>query len=186
MPEVLDRLRSRLRAGVGLIYREIAKFATIGAVAFVIDIGLANLLWHTVLADKVTTARVISGAVGTLFAWVGNRTWTFRHRRSREPLQEVVLFFAINGLALAIGAAILALSHYGLGQQSRLADNIATIVGIGVGTIVRFFAYRFFVFSGAPAPDATALVAKSLGEPIDGTGDTALTPRVRPRGHEPH
>jgi len=182
---VLDRLISRVRAGVGLIYRELIKFGAVGAVAFVIDLGLANLLWHTVLEDKVTTARIISGSVGTLFAWVGNRTWTFRHRRSREPLQEVVLFFAINGLALAIGAAILALSHYGLGLQTRLADNVATVVGIGIGTIFRFIAYRYFVFSGSTAPDATAVVAKAFGEPIDGTDDTSLTPRVRPRGHGP-
>ena len=185
MPAVLDRVLSRIRAGVGLIYREMIKFGTVGAVAFIIDVGLTNLLWHTVLEDKVTTARIVAGAVATLFAWVGNRMWTFRHRRSREPLQEVVLFFAINGLALAIGAAILAVSHYGMGWQTRLADNIATLVGIGVGTIFRFFAYRYFVFAGSPPPDATAVVAKSLGEPIDGTEDTSLAPRVRPGGAGP-
>ena len=179
---------ARLRAGIGLLYREMIKFGVVGAIAFVIDLGVANLLWQTVLEDKVTTARIISGALATLFAWLGNRLWTFRHRRSREPLQEVVLFFAINGLALAISAAVLALSHYGLGYQSRLADNIATIVGIGVGTIFRFVAYRYFVFSGVvPPQDATAAVvaATSLGEPIDGTGTTSLSRRVRPPGHSP-
>jgi len=46
-----------------VIYREMIKFGVVGLIAFIIDIGLANLLWHTVLSDKVTTAKIISGAV---------------------------------------------------------------------------------------------------------------------------
>src|SRR5690606_26527881 len=115
VPAAFTSLLDRLRVAIGLVYREMIKFGVIGAIAFVIDLGGANLLWHTVLQDKVTTAKVISGALATLFAWVGNRAWTFRHRRNRAPLQEVVLFFAVNGVALVIAAAVLALSHYGLG-----------------------------------------------------------------------
>lgn len=163
MPAALTSLLDRLRAGIGLIYREMIKFGVIGAVAFVIDLGGANLLWQTVLEDKVTTAKIISGAVATLFAWVGNRAWTFRHRRSRAPLHEAVLFFAVNGFALAIAAGVLALSHYGLGFQTRLADNVATVLGIGIGTIFRFIAYRYIVFAGLTPPDDAAadVVVKS-------------------------
>ncbi|MBT9257936.1 GtrA family protein [Phycicoccus sp. MAQZ13P-2] len=126
------------------------KFGVVGAVAFVIDLGGANLLWHTVLADKITTAKIISGAVATLFAWIGNRQWTFRHRRSRPVHHEVALFFGVNLVALGISAVILAFSHYGLGFESRLADNVATVVGIGLGTLFRFWAYRRLVFSHEP------------------------------------
>ena len=87
-----------------VIYREMIKFGVVGLIAFVIDIGLANLLWHTVLSDKVTTAKIISGAVATLFAWFGNRQWTFRHRRSRPAHHEVALFFGVNAIALGISA----------------------------------------------------------------------------------
>lgn len=163
MPATLTSLLDRLRAGIGLIYREMIKFGVIGAVAFVIDLGGANLLWHTVLEDKVTTAKIISGALATLFAWVGNRAWTFRHRRSRAPLPEATLFFAVNGIALAIAAGVLALSHYGLGFQTRVADNIATVIGIGIGTIVRFIAYRSIVFAGLtpPADPAAEMVLRT-------------------------
>ena len=163
MPSSAHALLERLRAAIGLVYREMIKFGVVGAVAFVIDIGGANLLWHTVLESKVTTAKVISGGVATLFAWVGNRAWTFRHRRSRAPVQEVLLFFGVNAVALGIAAGVLALSHYGLGFQTRLADNVATVIGIGIGTIFRFFAYRYFVFSGVvPPEDRTAPAAARL------------------------
>jgi len=138
----------RARGAMDVIYREMIKFGVVGLMAFIIDIGLANLLWHTVLSDKVTTAKIISGAVATLFSWVGNRQWTFRHRRSRPAHHEVVLFFGVNGIALVISAITLYVSHYGFGFSTILADNVATILGIGLGTLFRFWAYRKFVFAG--------------------------------------
>jgi putative flippase GtrA len=150
----ISRLIESARGAMDVIYREMIKFGVVGLIAFVIDIGLANLLWHTVLADKVTTAKIISGAVATLFAWFGNRQWTFRHRRSRPAHHEVALFFGVNAIALGISALALTVSHYGLGFTTILADNIATIIGIGLGTLFRFWAYRRFVFAGeefAPA-----------------------------------
>ena len=150
------------------VYREMLKFGVIGAIAFVIDLGGTNLLWQTVLEDKVTTAKIIAGVVATLFAWVGNRAWTFRRRRSRPAGQEVVLFFAVNGIALTIAAGVLALSHYGLGLQTRLADNVATVIGIGIGTVFRFVAYRFVIFSGSLADqDAAAAVVATSRADID-------------------
>ena len=147
---VVARLIDSARGAMDVIYREMIKFGVVGLLAFIIDIGLANLLWHTVLSDKVTTAKIISGIVATLFAWVGNRQWTFRHRRSRPAHHEVPLFFGVNGVALLISAVTLYVSHYGLGYVSILADNVATIIGIGLGTLFRFWAYRKFVFAGEP------------------------------------
>jgi putative flippase GtrA len=141
------RLLDTARSTLDVLYREMIKFGVVGAVAFVIDLGLANILWHTVLEDKVTTAKIISGAVATLFAWAGNRQWTFRHRVSRPVHHEVGLFFGVNLVALGISAVVLAFSHYALGFTSVLADNIATIVGIGLGTLFRFWAYRRVVFA---------------------------------------
>jgi putative flippase GtrA len=149
-PRGLGRLVEAGRSAIDLIYREMIKFGVVGLVAFVIDLGLANLLWQTVLEDKVTTAKVISGLVATLFAWVGNRQWTFRHRRSRPAHHEVALFFGVNLIALGISAATLYVSHYGLEFTSILADNVATVVGIGLGTLFRFWAYRRYVFAGEP------------------------------------
>ncbi|MGG5257945.1 GtrA family protein [Phycicoccus avicenniae] len=143
----ISRALEAARGAVDVLYREVIKFGVVGAVAFVIDLGLANVLWHTVLEDKVTTAKIISGAVATLFAWIGNRQWTFRHRRSRPVHHEVALFFGVNIVALGISAVTLAASHYALGFTTRLADNVATVVGIGLGTLFRFWAYRRWVFS---------------------------------------
>ncbi len=136
---------------------ELLKFGTVGGVAFIIDLGLFNLL-HTVdgavLANKVVTAKVISAAVATLVAWVGNRLWTFSDHRTRKPVRELLLFGVINVIALALAAATVAFSTYVLKLTSPLADNVAAIVGIGIGTITRYIGYKKFVFVGKREPAA--------------------------------
>ena len=136
----------RLRGAIDVVYREMLKFGIIGGIAFVIDVGVMNLLRHTVLEDKPTTAKVISATLATLFAWAGNRTWTFRHRRSRPVHHEVALFFVTNIIAMLIGVGCIAFSHYVLDLTTLFADNVANIVGIALGTIFRFWAYRQYVF----------------------------------------
>ena len=108
------------------------------------------------LEGKPTTARIVSGVAATLFAWFGNRSWTFAHRRSRPVAHEVSLFFLVNGVALAISTLTLVLSHYVLGLDSRLADNVSTIFGIGLGTLFRFWTYRRFVFANEPMDEDTS------------------------------
>ena len=126
VPSPLTDLLDRLRGAITVLYREMIKFGVVGAAAFVIDLGGANLLWHTVLPHKVTTAKIISGAVATAFAWAGNRQWTFRHRRSRPVHHELFLFFLVNGIALGDLRrrprllALLARLHEHAGGQHRL------------------------------------------------------------------
>ncbi|WP_277452371.1 GtrA family protein [Janibacter sp. DB-40] len=151
-----DRRRGRLTGLIDTLWHEMAKFGVVGALAFVIDIGGMNLLTSTVLTDKVTTARIISGVVATLFAWIGNRSWTFAHRRSRPAHHEVTLFFVVNGVALVMSTLTLVISHYGLDLTTRLADNTATILGIGLGTLFRFWAYRRVVFIHEPLDVGTS------------------------------
>ncbi|MEO7061838.1 MAG: GtrA family protein [Lapillicoccus sp.] len=144
----------RLRGVVDLFWREIAKFGAIGAVGLIIDTGLFNLLLLTVLDGKPTTAKIISGTVATLWAWIGNRMWTFRHRRNRPAHHEAALFFLVNGVGLAISTGYLAFMTYVFHQNSHLALNINNIIGIGIATILRFWAYRRFVFVGELPDDA--------------------------------
>lgn len=131
-----------------------AKFGIVGAICFVIDMGGFNILVNGALEDKVTTAKIISGAVATLVAWLGNRYWTFRHRRNRPVAHEVLLFFLVNGIALAIAAGWLAFAHYTLNMDSKVATNINAFIGIGLGTLFRFWTYRQFVFANEPLSES--------------------------------
>lgn len=140
-----------------------AKFGVIGVINFIIDMGLFNYLIAGPLSHKITTAKFISGGVATIFAWLGNRYWTFRHRQNRQLMHEVVLFFLVNGVALLITTAWVAFAHYLLGAHSSLWLNIHAFIGIGLGTLFRFWTYRTFVFL-APEVDPVADIAEDEAE----------------------
>jgi putative flippase GtrA len=157
-----------------VLVREMLKFGLVGAVAFVIDLGGYNLLvfgphWlgmfsqqttQGVLHDKPLTARIIAATVSTLVAWVGNRLWTFRHRRNRQVSHELGLYLLFNVVAMVISVTCLGISRYGLGLDTQLADNVTNIIGIILGTLFRFWSYRKWVFAGnldEPPPDPAKL-----------------------------
>lgn len=156
---------------------ELVRFGFVGGLAFVVDAGLFNLLRFgpgEVLEHKPLTAKVISVAVATVVAWLGNRYWTFAARRTGNRRREFVAFAVANVVGMAIAVCCLAFSHYVLDLRSPLADNIAAnVVGLALGTIFRYLAYRSFVFTGdarvAPdvAPDGSseALTASAPGAP---------------------
>ena len=144
--------------------RELASFGTVGALAFVIDVGTFNLLIATVWSGSPLRSKIVAVVVATLFSWVGNRLWTYRHRRraaGRALAGELALFVGLNAVALGVSLVVLALSHYLLGLTSPLADNVANVAGIALGTAFRFYAYRTWVFRDRAPHDATAAAAAS-------------------------
>jgi putative flippase GtrA len=160
-------LLDRARGALDVLVREMLKFGVVGAVAFVIDFGGFILLahgpqvqWMFDLHGKPITAKIISATAATLVAWVGNRLWTFRHRRNRQAGHELALFVFFNGVAMVISAACLGLSRYVLGLDTLLSDNVTNIFGIGLGTLFRFWSYRRFVFAGTLGEEAPEPVAK--------------------------
>ena len=173
------------RGVVGTLYREVLKFGIVGLVAFVVDIGSFNLLRHGLLSEKPTTATIVSAILGTTVAWIGNRAWTFRHRRNRPAHHEAALFVGTNAIAMVMQVGIVAFSHYALGfaaveqadaflkpgttgqEEKQLmdcvlvnADNAAKLFGIGLGTLFRFWAYRTFVFAGEPMDEDTSPMSR--------------------------
>ncbi|MSY33362.1 MAG: GtrA family protein, partial [Actinobacteria bacterium] len=75
------------------------------------------------------------------------RHWTWGDRERTSFRREYLLFFIVNGVALFIAESALFISHYVLGFQSVLADNLsANVIGLLLGTAFRFYAYRRWVF----------------------------------------
>ena len=129
---------------------ELGKFFSVGALAYLVAVGGFNSLVHlknAPLASKPLTASIISGVISILVAYLGNRHWTWKDRQRTGAKREVFLFFIINGISLLFGVICLAISRYILGLDSALADNIsANVIGVGIGTIFRFWSYRTIVF----------------------------------------
>ena len=129
---------------------EIVRFLTVGGMNWVVDLTVFNIVRALTGAQWVLLAKVIAVAVATVFSWVTNRHWTFARRATDAPGREFAGFVVVNVLGMAPPLACLWVSHHVLGLTGVLADNVsANVIGLVLGTILRYFGYRSLVFTGA-------------------------------------
>jgi putative flippase GtrA len=137
------------------LVHELAKFGIVGAVCYLIDFGLFNVCHIWVFDLGPLTSKVISTVVAATCAYFGNRHWSFRHRARSGVRREYSLFIILNAIGLAIALACLGFGVYVLGQDSPLAANIwGNVIGTGLGTVFRFWAYKKYVFLHPEDPKA--------------------------------
>ncbi|WP_427004316.1 GtrA family protein [Pseudarthrobacter sp. H2] len=142
-----NSLTERMRGLASLFWREVAKFGAVGGIAFIIDNGLTFYLMHGPMIDSNAKARFVGASVATIFSWIANRFWTFRHRRQDNVVREFLMFILINGIGIGISTGLTAAAQYGLNITDKNVVFLAGVFGILVATVVRFFAYRFLVFN---------------------------------------
>ncbi|MFF9194529.1 GtrA family protein [Streptomyces sp. NPDC014779] len=146
-------LRLRLSDVIRGLWREVAKFGVVGAVAFVVDAGGFNLLVFGLpglgggpMASYPVLASVVATAAAMVVGWYGNRYWTYGEQRTATTPREVVVFVLVNIAGILITAAPVYLSRELLGLDSALSDNITRLIGWAAATLVRFVVYRRYVF----------------------------------------
>jgi putative flippase GtrA len=148
----VNRLSAFFKQVYDRLIRYAIKFGIVGILAYMIDVAVFNLLRIGVFGtgtwfQSPLGATVVSVTVSTVFAWIGNRYWTFREHRRKNYLLELVEYGAVAVVGLGINLACVWISHYVLGFDSLLADNISrNIIGVGLATLFRFLMYRYWVY----------------------------------------
>ncbi|CAA9414453.1 MAG: hypothetical protein AVDCRST_MAG35-1625 [uncultured Quadrisphaera sp.] len=165
-PSALTGRRARRRL------RELGAFGTVGGFAFLVDIGLFQLLYGH-LGFGAVTAKTLATLVSMSVAFLGHRNWAFAHRDRTTIRRSFGLFALINLCTLALGAAVIWFVRYPLDQEGLLVIQAANIASIGLNTALRYTAYRRWVFPAAPRPDAVA--ASEPAPAQSGSGDTVPT-----------
>ena len=128
------------------------KFGVVGLVGMAIDVVIFNALLLGLLGEgfwwqTAVGAKFVSTSIAIVFNWLGNRFWTFRHRKRSKVLAEFAEYVVASLLGMGVTLVTLWVSHNLLGLTSLLADNVsANIIGLGLGTIVRFALYRFWIW----------------------------------------
>ncbi len=148
------------------ISQELAKFGTIGLINVVVNFAVVNLLLVTVFRGSEVKANIVAVVVAATSAYFMNRHWTYRDRPRSTLHREYLLFFFFNFVGLVIQASTVAFTKYVLHETHILALNISTGVGIGLGTLFRFWAYRTHVFKlELPAPSRPTFEPARREEP---------------------
>ena len=138
------------------------KFSAVGTVAFLVDIGLFNLLRLDPVGMGPLWAKALSVTAATTVSLVGSRYWTFRDGRTNTPVKEAIGFFAVNAAGLLIALLCLWFSHHVLGLTSAFADNVSgNVVGVLLGNVFRYLMYRHVLYRparGTPPTPRRAIV----------------------------
>ncbi|MEV5711391.1 GtrA family protein [Actinoallomurus sp. NPDC052274] len=159
------------------LIHELAAFGTIGVLNFIITIGISDTL-HLGFHVGPLTSFGVGTIVATTFSYFANRFWTFRHRDRSGLGREYVLFFVFNGVGLVITWVFIGFTHYVLDIRGGLAFNVSQIVGTGVATLFRYWAYKKWVFLPAAAPPLDPHTGlPEAEEPLPG-GATPPPPRM--------
>jgi putative flippase GtrA len=145
------------------------KFLVIGTFGAIVTFGAANAL-HSVGKYKAIT---IATVLATVFTYLGNRYWTFRHRQGKGTTRDSIMFFVLNGIGLVIYYACIGLIDLaGLGH-SVAWYNVALVVGTCLGTLFRFWSYRKWIWLAHPAAHADPL--EELPERLEVIGAAPLS-----------
>lgn len=131
---------------------ELLQFGVVGGIAYVANFAAFNVLVHSSpapLAAHPVLGLVLAGVISTAVAFAGNRLFTWSHRKTSSLSREITTFLTLNAVGVAIAAGTLGISRYLLHFDSSLADNISgNVIGVGLGTIFRYWSYGKFVFTG--------------------------------------
>ncbi|MDT0201934.1 GtrA family protein [Nocardioides sp. AE5] len=132
---------------------EVLKFLTVGAGATIVALVGFNHLVHGLgpgsgrLHERPIEAYILANLLGGLVAYAGLRAWAFRERQVRGAVSGPVAFFSIGAATMVIPVICLAISRYLLRLDDPLSDNLsANVIGLGLGNLARWWAFRAFVF----------------------------------------
>jgi putative flippase GtrA len=157
---LLSRVPERFHA----ITDELAKFGTIGLINLGVNFAVFNLLWFTIARSGEVKAKAVATIVATTCAYFLNRHWTYRDRPKSTLRREYTLFAFFNVVGFFIEVSAVAIAKYGFDQTHIVVLNIATAIGVAIGTVFRFWAYRTHVFKAEPAIDTATELAVEAEE----------------------
>ncbi|MGY1858395.1 GtrA family protein [Modestobacter sp. SYSU DS0290] len=143
--------RHRIGGAGRLLVRELSAFGVVGTVCFALDLAVFQVLYGVTGLDPAL-AKLGSAAVSTTVAYVGHRYWSFAHRARSTVRREYAVFALVNAATLLLSLGIVTFVHEGLGQDGSLVLQTANVGSIALGTVIRFLAYRRWVFR-APTVD---------------------------------
>ncbi|MGW5256936.1 GtrA family protein [Streptomyces sp. NPDC004012] len=150
-----DKPRGAVRRQVEQMMREIAKFGAVGGAGLLVNLLVFNLV-RNVTGLQVVRASVIATVVAIVFNYIGFRYFTYRDRDKNGRTREVGLFLLFSAAGLLIENGVLYAATYGFGWDTPLQSNVFKFLGIGLGTLFRFWSYRSWVFRTMPAGEAVA------------------------------
>jgi putative flippase GtrA len=154
-------IAARLAGRVSPAIYAFGKFAEVGGLNWLVDLGVLNLL---ILATERSTGawfaafKAVSFLIAATNSYLWNAWWVFRGRAERAPARELPRFALATGTGLLFNVALAyAVARAGPLVSSAALDpkawaNIGGVAGSLGGMLLNFVLYRLWVFRPAAEP----------------------------------
>ena len=135
-----------------VIYQFI-KFALVGGLNFLIDLGMLNLLiGATGIASGFLAVvfKAIAFLTAVISSFIGNKFWTFRALSVEHAGRQFAGFFVVSVVGLAINVTAFSIFNDIIGPPGGLAPqtwaNISAATAVLFVLLWNFLGYKFLVF----------------------------------------
>lgn len=135
-----------------MMRKQIGIFLIAGSLTTLVDFFVYKLLCHFELLN-LAMAKSIGFLVGTLFAYVINRLWTFSQQAPRRGTAERFVLLYVSTLAVNVMVNSLALSVLANLSIANQQVQIAFIFATATSASLNFLGMKFFVFKTANQPE---------------------------------
>ena len=127
--------RSEYNRPVRKLIEQILKFGVVGAIAFVIDWGILNLLvgifhMHNVIAGT------ISFFISLVFNYFASMKYVFKHRPDMARWMEMAIFLFSSLVGLFLNGLIIWLSTYGMNRDAFITQHAEYLLRTNMGKLV--------------------------------------------------
>lgn len=146
------------------------KFAFVGTLGFLIDLGSVIILQNTLLPPENDQNVLLANSIGFVLAvcsnFIWNRVWTYPDSRSYSVRRQLTQFAIVSAIGLVIRNLWINGAYEYLGQlstailqsaipdyapqlidQNKLGTTIALVFGVLIVMIWNFVANRFWTYS---------------------------------------
>ena len=136
-----------------LILWQAAKFALVGVLNTLVDLGILNLLiWTSGISVglEFSIFKGLSFIVAVVNSYFWNKFWTFEKKETVSASKEFSQFFvvALIGFGINVGIASLVVNVVGpqFGLSKEIWANFGAIIATSFGMAWNFLGYKFIVF----------------------------------------
>lgn len=138
------------------IIGQFLKFALIGAMNTLVDLGILNVLMY--LSGQTegiyySLLKAVSFTCAVIFSYNLNKRWTFRDVSDVEQAKKFTQFLTISIIGAAINVSVATAivtyikpSIHILFLTDQLWGNIGALGGTAIGLVWNFLGYKFIVF----------------------------------------
>lgn len=117
------------------LIEQILKFGVVGAIAFIIDWGILNLLVGVFHMHNVI-AGTISFFISLVFNYFASMKYVFKHRPDMARWMEMAIFLFSSLVGLFLNALIIWLSTYGMNRDAFITQHAEYLLRTNMGKLV--------------------------------------------------